>query len=121
MVTPTRCESPCLWRSPRPVPNGLCERGDSRSSFRGARHGSCHRPYSATPLCDEVQPRTGYVLVKPSPPPVHERYRSIPAGLRVLWGRRTNLNHVLPTSLWTEMVGVEPSVSAGSDPESSDW
>ena len=74
VVTPTHCESPCLWRSPRPVPNGLCERGDSRPSFRGARHGPCHRPYSATPIRDGVQPRTGRVLVKPSPPPVHEHY-----------------------------------------------
>ena len=68
VVTPTRCESPCLWHSPRPVLNGLCERGDSRPSFRGARHGPCHRPYSVTPRRDEVQPRTGRVLVKPSPP-----------------------------------------------------
>ena len=75
VVALTRCESPCLWRSPRPVPNGLCERGDSRPSFRGARHGPCHRPYSATPIRDGVQPERGVFWLSRHPLP----YTSITA------------------------------------------
>jgi hypothetical protein len=67
------------------------------SGWNAGGHGSCHRPYSADD--GEVQPRTGHSLVGPSPPLVHGRYRPVPAELRVLRGRRTNPNHVLPERL----------------------
>ena len=74
-----------------------CEYRATASGWNAGGHGSCHRPYSTDD--DEVQPRTGRVLVEPSPSLVHRRYRLIPAELGVLRGRRTNLNHVFPERL----------------------
>ena len=67
------------------------------SGWNAGGHGWCHRPYSADD--GEVQPRMGRVLVEPSPPLVHRRYRLIPAELRVLRGRRPNPSHVFPERL----------------------